>query len=73
MSSEKAKSVLSCFGHDRTRRKLPAHGGQERKKWPGGQRNPLKKLKMDKGNQRKSKPFPLIFLDQAWLGFAGFG
>jgi hypothetical protein len=30
MSSEKAKSVLSCFGHDRTRRKSANITGAER-------------------------------------------
>jgi hypothetical protein len=44
-----------------------------KKKMAWGPAQPLEKAQNGQGNQRKSKPFPLIFLGQAWLDFAGFG
>jgi hypothetical protein len=75
---------VSELGERRTRRAPDAHivrflcdlhwpGGQERKKRPGGPRNPLKRLVSAKRIQGNQSFFSLIFLGWAWLGFAGFG
>jgi hypothetical protein len=45
----------------------------KKKKVHGGSAQPIEKAHFGQDNQRKSKPFPLIVLDRAWLGFAGFG
>jgi hypothetical protein len=50
---------------------LPMPG--KKKKVRRGSAQPVEKAHFGQENQRESKPFPLIFLAQAWLGFAGFG
>jgi hypothetical protein len=44
---------------------------KEKSAW--GSAQPIEKAHFGQDNQRESKPFPLIVLDRAWLGFAGFG
>jgi hypothetical protein len=45
---------------------------RKKEKCPGGSAQPVEKAHFGQGNQRQSKPFPLIFLAPAWPGFAGF-
>jgi hypothetical protein len=40
--------------------------------WPGGSPQPIEKAQSAKENQRKSKPFSLIFFAVSWPGLAGF-
>jgi len=45
----------------------------KKEKRRGGSAQPFEKAQNGQGNQRKSKPFPWIDFDPAWLDFAGFG
>jgi len=46
---------------------------KEKKKMAWGSAQPLEKARFGQGNQRKCKPFSLIFFGLAWPDFAGLG
>jgi hypothetical protein len=71
----RTRAIVGSPAKRSARPRRAADEREEREKifGPGGSAQPIEKAHFGQGNQRKSKPFSLIDLAQAWPDFAQFG